>query len=164
MEASGAGKMVLHGAEFWPGAPDKVLGVTAAWGKAHPQTLKALLRALVRASAWAEANEDAVAALLARPQYLDTPRQALGRALSHANPFGIRFIEGGAGYPRPGHALWLLSQMRRWAQVEAAPGQEEAVKAVYRPDLYREALAATGVQGPEPGPLGPLFDGTAPTP
>jgi hypothetical protein len=52
--------------------------------------------------------------------------------------------------------------MRRWGQVEAAPGQEEAVKAVYRPDLYREALTATGVQTPEPGPLGRLFDGTAP--
>jgi ABC-type nitrate/sulfonate/bicarbonate transport system substrate-binding protein len=162
VEASGAGKMVLHGAQFWPGAPDKVLGVTAAWAQAHPQTLKALLRALVRASAWAEANEDAVAALLARPQYLDAPRSAMGRALSHANPFGIRFIEGGAGQPRPEHALWLLSQMRRWGQVEAAPGQEAAAQAVYRPDLYREAAAAAGVAAPEPGPLPPLFDGSTP--
>ena len=55
VEASGAGRMVLHGAEFWPGAPDKVLGVTAAWAKAHPETLKAVLRALVRASVWADA-------------------------------------------------------------------------------------------------------------
>ena len=162
VETSGAGKMVLHGAQFWPGAPDKVLGVTAAWAQAHPETLKAVLRALVRASAWAEANEDAVAALLARPQYLDTPRAALGRALSHANPFGIRFIEGGAGHPRPEHALWLLSQMRRWGQVEAAPGQEEAAKAVYRPDFYREAVAATGIAASEPGPLQPLFDGITP--
>jgi NitT/TauT family transport system ATP-binding protein/nitrate/nitrite transport system substrate-binding protein len=161
VEASGAGRMVLHGAEFWRGAPDKVFGVTNAFAERRPAELKALLRALVRASAWADdpANDGAVAQILSEPAYLALPPAALGRALSHANPFGLRFLSGGAGYPRPDHALWLLSQMRRWGQVEPAPGQEQAAQAVYRPDLYLEALGETGIAAPPLSALPPLFDG-----
>jgi NitT/TauT family transport system ATP-binding protein/nitrate/nitrite transport system substrate-binding protein len=159
IEASGAGRMLLHGAQFWPGAPDKVLGVTRAWAKAHPNTLQALLRALIRAAAWADApdSEAELAALLSAPDYVGVPAAALGRALAKANPFGLRFHAGSAGRPRPEHALWLFSQMRRWGQV--GPGGADTAAAVYRPDLYAKALAATGIAAEEPTPLQPLYDG-----
>ena len=165
IEASGSGKMLLHGAEFWPRAPDKVLGVTAAWAEAHPDTLQAVLRALVRAAVWADdaANEAELGALLSAPAYVDAAPAALARALSKQNPFGLRFHIDGAGYPRPAHALWLLSQMRRWGQVAPDPAQVAAVKAVYRPDLYIKAVQAVGAPLPPEGfdsaPLPPLFDG-----
>jgi len=160
IEASGAGRMLLHGAQFWPGAPDKVLGVTGAWAEAHPQTLQALLRALIRAAVWSDApeNEAELAALLARPEYLYVPAAALGRALSKANPFGLRFHAGGAGWPRREHALWLFSQMRRWGQV--GPGGAAAAEAVCRPDLYAQAAAAAGVAVAEPAALAPFYDGS----
>jgi NitT/TauT family transport system ATP-binding protein/nitrate/nitrite transport system substrate-binding protein len=159
IEAAGAGRMLLHGAQFWPGAPDKVLGLTRAWAKAHPNTLQALLRALVRAAAWADApeNETELAALLSQPDYVGVPAAALGRALSKANPFGLRFHAGGAGRPRPEHALWLFGQMRRWGQV--GPGGADTAAAVYRPDLYAKALAETGIAAEAPGPLPPFYDG-----
>ncbi|MDB5458704.1 MAG: nitrate transporter, partial [Caulobacteraceae bacterium] len=146
IEASGAGKMLLHGAEFWRGAPDKVLGVTAAWAQAHPDTLQAVMRALIRAAVWADdpANEAELGAMLSAPAYVDAAPATLARALSKQNPFGLRFSVDDAGYPRAAHALWLLSQMRRWGQVDAAPGQEAIAKAVYRPDLYLQAAAAVG--------------------
>lgn len=160
IEATGAGRMLLHGAQFWPGAPDKVLGVTLAWAEAHPNTLQALLRALIRAAVWADApdNEAELAALLARPEYVGAPATALGRALSRANPFGLRFHAGGVGQPRPEHALWLFSQMLRWGH--AGSGNPEAATAVYRPDLYRRALAEAGVAADEPAPLQPFYDGS----
>jgi ABC-type nitrate/sulfonate/bicarbonate transport system substrate-binding protein len=165
IEGSGAGAMLLHGAQFWAGAPDKVLGVTSAWAQRHPETLQAVMRALLKAAAWADdpANETALAVLLERPDYVNAPRTALGRALSKSNPYGLRFQTGEAAYPRPAHALWLLSQMRRWGQVAEAPGQEAAAGAVYRPDLYRQAAAALGAPPPradiDTAPLPPLFDG-----
>jgi len=165
IEGSGAGAMLLHGAQFWPGAPDKVLGVTSAWAERHPQALQAVMRAMIKAAAWADdpANETALAVLLERPEYVDAPRTALGRALSKSNPYGLRFQAGDAGYPRQAHALWLLSQMRRWGQIAEAPGQEAAAMAVYRPDLYRQAAAAVGAPPPrediDTAPLPPLFDG-----
>jgi ABC-type nitrate/sulfonate/bicarbonate transport system substrate-binding protein len=165
IESSGAGKMLLHGAQFWAGAPDKVLGVTSAWAERHPEALQSMVRALLKAAAWADdpANETELSALLERKVYVDAPRTALGRALSKANPYGLRFQVGDAAYPRPAHALWLLSQMRRWGQISEALGQEAAARAVYRPDLYRQAAASLGAAPPraaiDTAALPPLFDG-----
>ena len=165
IEDSGAGAMLLHGAQFWPGAPDKVLGVTSAFAQRNPETLQAVTRALIRAAQWADepANEGDLAALLAQPAYVGAPRETLGRALSKSNPYGVRFYRDHAGYPRPAHALWLLSQMRRWGQLAPAEGQAAAAQAVYRPDLYGQALAAAGAGEPPVGldqePMAPLFDG-----
>jgi ABC-type nitrate/sulfonate/bicarbonate transport system substrate-binding protein len=165
IEGSGAGAMLLHGAQFWAGAPDKVLGVTSAWAERYPEALQAVMRALLKAAAWADdpANETPLAVLLERPDYVDAPRTALGRALSKANPYGLRFQAGDAAYPRQAHALWLLSQMRRWGQVAESPGQEAAARAVYSPDLYRQAAASLGAPSPradiDTAPLPPLFDG-----
>ena len=164
VERTGLGKMVLHGAEFWAGAPDKVLGVTAAWAQERPDVLQRLLGALIRAAMWADdpANEDALVELLSGSAYLDTPPAVLRRGLSKDNPFGIRFQSGGAGYPRPDHALWLLAQMRRWGQLDPAAGQAAAAQAVYRPDLYLQAAEAAGaapLTADLQRPLSPLFDG-----
>jgi ABC-type nitrate/sulfonate/bicarbonate transport system substrate-binding protein len=165
IEAWGAGKMLLHGAEFWPGAPDKVLGVTQAWAEANPDTLQAVMRALIHAAVWADdpANEAELGAMLAAPAYVDAAAEALARALSKQNPFGLRFHADGAGYPRKAHARWLLSQMRRWDQVEPEAGQVEAATGVYRPDLYMQAVRAVGAPMPpadlDTSPLPPFFDG-----
>jgi NitT/TauT family transport system ATP-binding protein/nitrate/nitrite transport system substrate-binding protein len=164
VERTGVGKMVLHGAEFWAGAPDKVLGVTAAWAAERPEALQGLLRALVRAAVWADdpANEDDLVELLSAPEYLNLPSAALRRALSKDNPFGIRFHSGGAGCPRTDHALWLLDQMRRWGQLDPAAGQKAVAQAVYRPDLYLTAAETAGA-APQAAdlqqPLAALFDG-----
>lgn len=165
IEDSGAGRMLLHGAQFWPGAPDKVLGVSSAWAERQPDTLQAMMQALIQAAIWADdpENEAELAALLERPQYVGAPRNTLSRALSKSNPYGLRFHVADAGYPRQGQALWLLSQMRRWGQIGEDSGQEAVARAVYRPDLYRQALAAVGATLPDfdidEAPLPPLFDG-----
>ena len=165
VEASGTGRMVLHGAQFWRGAPDKVFGVTAGFAAKEPEILQALLRALVRAALWADdpANGAALLRILSGPAYLDMPAAALGRALAPSNPFGLRFFRDDAAYPKRAHALWLLSQMRRWGQAPTAPDQEAAVEAVYRPDLYRLAAQAVGAPPPSAGidsaSLPPLYDG-----
>jgi hypothetical protein len=120
-----------------------------------------MLRALIRAAVWADApeNEAELAELLARPDYVGAPAVALGRALAKANPFGLRFHAGGAGRPRPEHALWLFGQMRRWGQV--GRGGADTAAAVYRPDLYAKALAGAGVTAEQPAPLQPFYDGSA---
>jgi NMT1-like family protein len=45
-----------------------------------------------------------------------------------------------ATFPWVSHALWFCEQMLRWKQVEFAPNHVAAVRATYRPDLYRAAL------------------------
>jgi NitT/TauT family transport system ATP-binding protein/nitrate/nitrite transport system substrate-binding protein len=167
IEAQGMGEIWVQNSQLWRGAPDKVLGVTAAWAERRPQTLAALLRAVVRAAVWADddANRPALSAMLAQAAYVDAPEPQVRRALVEDETFAFRFHKEDAGYPRRAHALWLLSQMRRWGQIDETVDVARAAEQTYRPDLYMAAVAA--VQAPSRGavldqdPLKPLFDGRA---
>lgn len=165
-EREGLGEIVIAASAFWPGGPDKVFGVTQAWAHHYPDELRAALRALIRAAAWADdaAHREDLIALLARPEHVGVAPEALARALSDE----IVFHRGGAGVPRREHALWFLSQMVRWGQVSAEVDLEAAADAVYRPDMFRAAALSAGpmldpnqVFADAPGELAPLYAGPA---
>ena len=161
--AAGVGRIVALGSAIWQRGVEKVLGVRADWAAANADSLDRLLRALDRAAAWCgdAANRGELAALLARPEYLDHPAAMLAGALSGrlvadaasgsmtADPGFLVFYQGAANFPWVSQALWLYSQMARWHQVEVGPASEAAVRAVFRPDLYRRALS--GGATPVPG-------------
>jgi ABC-type nitrate/sulfonate/bicarbonate transport system substrate-binding protein len=138
----GLGEMLIKASQLWPGGPDKVFGVTSGWAERHPGELRAALRALIRASAWADepGNHAELVALLARPEHVGVDPEALARALRSE----IVFHRDAAGLPRPEHALWFLSQMARWGQVRPELDLDSVASAVYRPDLFREAAASLG--------------------
>ena len=150
--AEGVGEVLVYGSDIWPGAPDKVLGVTQAFAEARPQTLQSLLRALLRAGAWADAPENraALAGLLARPEHVGLPVEVIAALLTDRAE-GPVFHRSNATFPSRSHAAWFAHQMLRWGQGEASEGFVAAAEAVYRPDLYREAAAALGLQAPEEG-------------
>jgi len=166
----GLGELLIKASEFWPGSPDKVFGLTALWAETYPDELRAALRALIRASVWADdrVNRGDLVELLALPQHIGAPAASIAWALESE----IVFHASGAGLPRREHALWFLSQMARWGQV-APDGDFGAVAdRVYRPDLYRAAVASLGpvldpaiafADGTGAPPL-VLFDGKAFTP
>lgn len=166
--ARGVGEILMKASQFWPGGPDKVFGVTADWATGHADELRAALRALIRAAAWADdqANRDELVALLARPEHVGVDPAAIARALEGE----IIFHRGAAGLPRRDHALWFLSQMARWGQVGLDLDAEAVADRVYRPDLFRAAALSLGpVLDPTlvfadaaPAPSA-LFDGAAPT-
>ena len=145
-EQEGLGEVLIRASEFWPGSPDKVFGVTAQWAATYPDELRAALRALIRASAWADdaANRQALVELLALPHHIGAPPSAITWALEDE----IVFHEAGAGLPRREHALWFLSQMARWGQIESIEDFALVADAVYRPDLFHAAA----------GSLGPIID------
>jgi NitT/TauT family transport system ATP-binding protein/nitrate/nitrite transport system substrate-binding protein len=130
--AAGSGVLAARACDIAPGAPDKVLGLTEAWSRRHPETLAALIRAVVRGLRWTADpdHHDQLAEVLSQPHCLGVPRAMVAGGLAIA-----RFDEG-----RPTHdqAAWLLDQMRRWGQVQG-PGPD--AEAVYRPDLFDQAWA-----------------------
>lgn len=142
-EAEGVGRMLITASRFWPGGPDKVLGVTADLAAQRPDDLRACLRAVIRGAAWADDpdNRDALITLLARPDRIDAAPAAIARALESE----IVFHRDAAGLPRREHGLWFLSQMARWGQLEAATDSQALVDQVYRPDLYRDAALSLGL-------------------
>jgi len=135
----GVGQVAMRASEVWRGGPEKVFGVTEAWAERNPEVLAAVLRALVKAAAWADAaeNRGALVALLA--EHVDAPPATIVESLDD-----IDFHRGGAGVPQPVHAAWLLSQMIRWGQVTGDIDIAAVARRVYRPDLYAAAAAAVG--------------------
>lgn len=141
-EAEGVGRVLVAASAFWPGGPDKVLGVTADLAAHRPDELRACLRAVMRAAAWADdpENRETLIELLARPDRVGASLASIARALDSE----IVFHRDAAGLPRREHGLWFLSQMTRWGQIDADRDLQTLVDRVYRPDFYRQAALSLG--------------------
>ncbi|MCR4264617.1 CmpA/NrtA family ABC transporter substrate-binding protein [Nitratireductor sp. ZSWI3] len=157
---AGHGRILTAKAAIWRSSPEKVLGVSAGWGEARPDTLAALLRAMYRAAQWcADAgNRSDLAAMLAEPGYVGRPSewmlpalsgdlQIAGDAVTRVEDFFLPFAKA-ATFPWKSHALWFYSQMARWGQVEHTPAHLATASGTYRPDLYRLALKPLGAALP----------------
>ena len=170
---AGVGAIVMPTTAIWPSSPEKVLGCRLEWAQRHPKQLASLQRALYKASLWCERpdNHTELATLLAQPRYVGAPaellRQALGGRLTLTNHSMPAHLENfytparhHATFPWVSHALWFYEQMVRWRQIEFAASHVAAVRATYRPDLYRAALASINPDIPvEDMKVEQFFDG-----
>ena len=149
---TGAGKTIATSDDIWKSAPEKAFAVRARWAEENPDSLKGAVRALARAGQFCDAPENAsyTGALLSRHRYLDVDSHAVlsslpGGAVSSRNT--SRFWRHAATFPWVSHGLWFVNQMARWDLI----GELDAralVARVYRPDLYRAAVAPLGVDVP----------------
>jgi NitT/TauT family transport system ATP-binding protein len=158
---AGAGAIAVMKSALWRQGPEKVLGLRADFAERRPDTLLALLRALYRAAEWAGRpdNHAELARVLAAPPYVGAPADIVERALSgrlrriaggapETIPDFMAFHDHAANFPWKSHALWFYSQMARWGQLTHSATLAEEAASVYRPDLYRAALAGLGVDLP----------------
>ncbi len=163
----GIGRVALTGLDIWKGMPEKVLGTTEAWAGKHPETLKALIKALLEACQWLDepGNRAEAARLLASPRYLNTPAEVISRTLDLPD-FHV-FHRNHANFPWRSHADWFLKQMVRWGQASPSIDIEATSDRVYRTDLFRAAAREMGIACPDadrlaPGghgePLAPAFE------
>lgn len=149
---TGAGETIATSDDIWKSAPEKAFAVRARWAEENPEALKGAVRALARAGQFCDAPENAsyTGALLSRHRYLDVDSHAVlsslpGGAVASRNL--SRFWRHAATFPWASHGQWFLSQMARWdlvGQLDAAA----VVARVYRPDIYRAAVAALGIDVP----------------
>ncbi|MEI6202013.1 MAG: CmpA/NrtA family ABC transporter substrate-binding protein [Enhydrobacter sp.] len=169
-QALGIGRIALTGPDIWKGMPEKVLGTTEAFADKNPNTVKALIKALLEACQWLDdpANRAEAARVLSIPRYLNTPADVMARTLELPD-FHV-FHRDHANFPWRSHADWFLGQMVRWGQT--APGIDITATAdrVYRTDIFRAAASELGIACPAtdrlpPGghgePLIPSMDSTA---
>ncbi|WP_413992877.1 CmpA/NrtA family ABC transporter substrate-binding protein [Labrys okinawensis] len=158
---AGAGVICVSKSALWRQGPEKVLGFRSDFADRSPTVLKALLRALYKAAQWAgdPANQAELAGLLSLPANLGIPAGIIARALggamvrrqgddARAVPDFLVFHDHAANFPWQSHALWFYSQMVRWGQTHFSPEFAARVRGVYRPDLYRAALADSGIDLP----------------
>jgi nitrate/nitrite transport system substrate-binding protein len=146
--AAGCGKPLVTGYAIWNNAPEKVFAVRANWAKRYPETLQAVLRALLQAAAWIEQPRHLTrtAILLSQPHYLNLDEHLIAAAL--AGGAEHTFHRYAANFPWRSHAIWLLTQMYRWRQLTEAMDIVKTAAQVYRADLYRCAAAALSIHCP----------------
>jgi len=145
---AGWGETIAASRDIWRHAPEKAFAVRARFAEGRQEILGGALRALLRAAKFCDDPKNAsyTAALLSRQKYVGVDSHAILAGLpgSSAPETGCVFYRGAATFPWRSHALWFLSEMRRWGLIGASLGLRELVQHVYRPDLYRAALAPTG--------------------
>lgn len=158
----GIGRIVAAGHDIWNNAPEKVLAVSATWAQRYPGTHAALIAALVEAARWLDESADnrrEAAQLLAGPTYLDLPLDVVtasllgeltvdARGTRREVPEFHSFYRYAATFPWRSHALWMLQQMQRWGQLPGGCDLLATAQTVYRPDIYRLAVARLGIAVP----------------
>ena len=157
--AAGKGKFgvpVITANNILPFNPEKVLGMRADFLEQNPTTVRALVRAMIRAGMWLDADNGAnrveAVEILARPDYVGADPAILMASMTGTfefEPGDVRpapefniFFRNYATHPYYSDAVWLLTQMRRWGEIPGPQPDEwyhEMARKVYRPDVYLAA-------------------------
>jgi nitrate ABC transporter ATP-binding subunit len=171
--ADGTGFTACTSQDLWPGHPEKALAMTERFAADQPDVVRRLLGGLHEASAWLDdpANRDEAAALLAKRAYLNTRAEEIRPRLGGHYEMGdgrvvdyptepLRFFSSQVNYPRPKHAVWFLTQFRRWGMLAGTPDYRAIAERTFRADLYESFASSIGFAhgGPSDRPE-TLFDG-----
>jgi len=152
----GIGVPVITDYDMWKNNPEKVFGITAEFAEENPNTALALTKALIRAAMWLDANDNAnreeAVEMLSRSEYVGADADVIANSMTGffefekgdvrpAPDFNV-FFRYNATYPFYSDAIWYLTQMRRWGQIDETKPDEwyfETAADVYRPDIYLQA-------------------------
>jgi nitrate/nitrite transport system substrate-binding protein len=155
--ADGIGYTAITTQELWPDHPEKVCAFTEEFAQQNPKTVKAVLKALYEASVWLDdlKNRPEQAEIVSRPTYINCPPETLLPRLLGDYDYGdgrtkkddkyMIFNARDCNVPSAKHAIWWMTQFRRWGMVDAAPDYAGIASKVMRYDIYAEALKELGV-------------------
>ena len=122
----GIGFLHLLTKELWDGHPCCAFAVPRAMITETPNTYAAMLRAIVEATSHSNnpANRREVAAAIAGPNYLNQPPTVVEQVLTGTFADGLGRVQrvpdriGFDPFPYHSMAIWMLTQMRRWGQLQ----------------------------------------------
>ncbi len=122
----GIGFIHLLTRELWDGHPCCAFAVPRSMLTEAPNTFAALLRAIIDATAFAQKPENRreVAAAISAQNYLNQPETVVTQVLTGTYADGLGQVQrvpdriGFAPFPWPSMAMWILTQMKRWGQVQ----------------------------------------------
>jgi len=152
----GIGVPVVTDYEIWKNNPEKVFGVSKAWADKNPNTHIAVVKAMIRAAEWLDAennkNRPEAVKILSQSNYVGADYDVIANSMTgtfeyekgdkRAVPDFNVFFRYNATYPYYSDAIWYLTQMRRWGQIADSKPDSwymDIAKKVYRPDIYEQA-------------------------
>ena len=141
--------------EFWQNHPEKALSLRADWVDKHPQTTKAILKAVMEAQQWCDkmGNRAEMAEILSQPDWAKVPVKDIKDRLEGKLNYGnnrpaletrsniMRYWENNASYPYKSHDLWFLTENMRWGLLPQDLDTKQVIDRVNREDLWREAAS-----------------------
>jgi two-component system, oxyanion-binding sensor len=155
----GVGHILHFNSEILARGVEKVLAVRQSWAERNPELLLRLVRAHDRAAAFVDdaSNREEIVSILASPGRVGVAPDVIRRTLEgrlKVGPDGTErtdhryLLIGRAGLvrPDPAQAAWLYAQMARWGQAPLSADLLGAAKAVFRPDLYDQAVGRVAVK------------------
>ena len=160
----GIGVPVISDYELMKNSPEKIFGVTKDFADKNPKTHLAIIKALIRASMWLDAennkNRNESVEMLSQKQYVGADYEVIANSMNGTfeyekgdkrslADFNV-FSRYNGSYPYYSDAIWSLTQMRRWGQInEQKPDAWylETAKKVYRPDIFMAAAKALIAEG-----------------
>ena len=158
----GDGMIVALKDDIWSRSPEKVLGLREDWAQSNPELVSALVRALVRAAEWADqpGNRVELAHILSEEANVGAPFEVLKASLSGKPvlrpgeppidlPDRHVFYRYTATFPWLSQGRWIGEQMKRWRQIPQDTDLKAVIPDVFRPDLYRTAVAGLDVLVPQ---------------
>ena len=158
--AKGIGVPVTTNYDIWKNNPEKVFGVTKEWADENPQTMLAVVKALIRAGKWLDetdaygsfVNREEACRILSRSDYVGADFEVIKNSMTGSFIFqksDVRempdfnvFFKYQCTYPWYSDGVWFLTQMRRWGQIEepkSADWYASTVKEIYKPEIYMAA-------------------------
>ncbi len=160
----GIGVPVVTDYEIWKDNPEKVFGVSKTWADKYPNTHMAVVKALIRAAMWLDAdnnkNRPEAVKILSESKYVGADYDVIANSMTgtfeyekgdkRSLPDFNVFFRYNATYPFYSDAIWYLTQMRRWGQInEFKPDSwyMDIAKKVYRPDIYMAAAKELIAEG-----------------
>jgi nitrate/nitrite transport system ATP-binding protein len=160
--SEGLGRTLITSYDIWNNHPEKVFAVTRNWAQRNPNTHQAVVIALLQACEWLDEvdNRREACEILSAGRYVNAPLDVLEKSLTGTLQFSSDesprsaadynvFHRYTANFPWRSHALWFLSQMRRWGEIDDSIKPEVIAKSVYRPEVYRSACEALNKPYPE---------------
>jgi nitrate/nitrite transport system substrate-binding protein len=171
----GIGVPVITDYEIWKDNPEKVFGVSKDWAEKYPNTHIAVVKALIRAAAWLDDNNNAnrpeAVKILSQSNYVGADYDVIANSMTgtfeyekgdkrDVPDFNV-FFRYNATYPYYSDAIWYLTQMRRWGQIaepKADSWYMDMAKKVYRPDIYALAAKELIAEGKLPASAFPDFE------
>ncbi|XHU96073.1 MAG: ABC transporter substrate-binding protein [cyanobacterium endosymbiont of Rhopalodia gibba] len=162
--------------EIWRGHPNKILAAMDGWVRRHPVTARSLMAGLLEACQYCEhqRHHREMTEILAQSQYLNLDRTLIEPTLNgkyaytnntpnsklveipdftifHYQDTPYLKIPDHANYPWRSHAVWLLTQMIRWNQLETTIYPKDAdriLERIYPISLYKEVAEALNIKIP----------------
>jgi nitrate/nitrite transport system substrate-binding protein len=150
--------------DIWKNHPEKALVVNKEFSEKRKEDLKNVMKAIMEACKWLDNmnNRKSVAAILAKPNYVNAAQQVFEARLMGSNDLGcdlgvqkykddymIFYNNGNVNMPRKAHGIWFMAQYVRFGYLNAEPNYAEIADKLIMDDLYAEVAKSMAVPMPD---------------